>query len=316
MPSSSMALRAVAFVCLGLALPLLAVENTTPPAPNSDPVYQQLRNVALSGEAVSVQEFTLKRDAATFHLHTGTVCFLAPVQGKVTGAVFVGDANMILEPPTLSERNSLRLLTRDSEFAEQFNRAVFRFTDDTYEEMKKAGAKASGGCDPNPLSDSLQAARHNRELRFNLEGRILQDILSTAPGGLFVAFVHGNRYNDKEIFAIDPHGAPPFLSPPVDPRNIPTLVLPAVAPEEVEFLTYDENKIGCGPRFTFRTNTKKALPPARRIISSSTSSISNSIPSSTKAPASPARRPQPLCHRSTVFESCPSIFLTGCGSRA
>lgn len=57
-------------------------------APNADGNYQQLRNIALGSKAVTVNNFTLKRDAATFQLNSGTVCFLPPVNGKVTGAVF------------------------------------------------------------------------------------------------------------------------------------------------------------------------------------------------------------------------------------
>lgn len=56
----------------------LAVVPATPqspvPGPNSDPTYQALRNLTLSGEAVSVNNLDLKRDAGTFHLHSGTVC--------------------------------------------------------------------------------------------------------------------------------------------------------------------------------------------------------------------------------------------------
>jgi hypothetical protein len=247
---------------MGLALLLIvpagwAVENTPAPAPNSDPTYQQLRNLSLSGEAVTINDFTLKRDAATFHLHSGTVCFVSPVQGKVTGAVFVGDGNMILEPPTAVERNSLRLLTGQAEFVEQYKHLVLRFTDGTYDEIKKAGSTATGGCDGGILKASQDAVRHERELRYNLDGRILQDVLGTVPGGLFVAFVHGQNYNDKEIFAIDPHGAPPFLSPPVDPRNIPPYMVPPVGPEEVELLTYDENKIGMWAAFHLEDEYKK-----------------------------------------------------------
>src|SRR5947208_13208744 len=90
---------------LALVCPLLfsLLSHAVEPAPslgaNSDPIYQKLRNVGLSGEAVSVNALTLKRDAATFHLRTGTFCFLAPVDGKVTGAIFVGDGNLILDPP-------------------------------------------------------------------------------------------------------------------------------------------------------------------------------------------------------------------------
>jgi hypothetical protein len=234
----------------------MAVENTAS-APNSDPTYQQLRNIGLSGEAVSVKDFTLKRDAATFHFHAGTVCFVTPVQGKVTGAVFVGDGNMVLEPPNAMERRSLNLLTHADEFVEKYDHLVLRFTDGTDTEIKKAGSVATGGCDPGLLNDTQNALRHNRELRFNLDARILQDVFGTEPGGLFVAFVHGKAYDDKEIFAIDPHGAPPFLAPPVDARNLPTLLVPPVAPEEVELLTYDENKIGMWTAFHLQDEYKK-----------------------------------------------------------
>ena len=50
-----------------------------------------------------------------------------------------------------------------------------------------------------------------------------------------MAFVHGKRYEDKEIFALDPHGAP-------------ALVLP-VYPEEVELVTYNENRMGVWTSF-------------------------------------------------------------------
>ena len=78
------------------------VENA--PAPNSDPTYQALRNLTLSGESVSVNNLELKRDAGTFHLRSGSICFVAPVAGKVTGAVFVGDGNFVLDPPDSEKR--------------------------------------------------------------------------------------------------------------------------------------------------------------------------------------------------------------------
>jgi len=213
-----------------------AVENAASIAPNSDPIYRQLRDVGLSGEALAVNNLTLKRDAATFHLNSGSVCFLAPVQGKVTGAVFVGSGTMILEPPLPMEMSSLKLLTKENEFSENFSQLVLRFTDSTYDELKKSGNGGnSTGCDSGLLDNTKNALRHNRMLKYNLDGRILEDVLGSEPGGLFVAFVHGKRYNDKEIYAIDPHGAPSLIM--------------AVAPEEVELLTYDENKLGVWAAF-------------------------------------------------------------------
>ena len=221
-----------------------AVENLTP-APNSDPTYQQLRTLGLSGDSISVKDLTLKRDAATFHLHSGTICFVSPVQGKVTGAVFVGDGNMVLDPPLGIERSALRLLTKEDEFVENFSHLVLRFTDATYDEVQKAGTPASGGCDAGPLRDSQNAMRHDRTLKYNLDARILEDVLSPEPGGLFVAFIHGKKYNDREIYAIDPHGAPPLLMP--------------VHPEEIEFLTYDENKFGVWAAFHFSDEYKNGV---------------------------------------------------------
>ena len=215
-----------------LIIPYAMSQTAAPAGPNADPTYQALRNLTLGGEAVAVTNLELKRDAGTFHLRSGTVCFTAPVQGKVTGAVFVGDGNFVLSPPP-SEMGMLKLLTKENEFSENFTHMVLRFTDSTYDEIKKAGAgaAAAGGCDSGLLKDSQNAMRHAQILRYNLEARILQDVLSPEPGGLFVAFVHGKRYNDKEIFVVDPRGAGYVMR------------------EEVGLMTYDENKYGVWAAF-------------------------------------------------------------------
>ncbi|HUJ33321.1 MAG TPA: M1 family aminopeptidase [Candidatus Acidoferrum sp.] len=210
-----------------------------PPGPNSDSTYQQLRNITLGTEAVNVEAVDLKRDAATFHLKSGTVCFVPPVQGKVTGAVFTGEGSMTLDPPTADERRSLKLLTKGADFNESFQHLALRFTDSTYEELKKAGSSAQGGCDAGLLKDSQNVTRHR--LHYNLDARILEDVLGTNPGGLFFAFVHGKHYDDKLLFIIDPNGAP------------------ETAPEQVELMTYDENKEGIWAGFSFSNDYKAAL---------------------------------------------------------
>jgi Peptidase family M1 domain len=212
-----------------------------PAGPNSDPSYQQLRNIGLGSEAVSVKEFRLVRDAATFHLRSGTVCFVPAVQGKVTGAVFEGEGAMTLDPPTASERKSLKLLTKSDEFAEEFNHLVLRFTDSTYDEIKKAGTPAQGGCDAGLLRSSQNTTRHI--LHYNLEGRILEDVLRPEPGGLFMAFVHGKHYEDKLLYDIDPNGAPEAF------------------PEQVELMTYNENKAGIWSAFSISPEYKEKLGP-------------------------------------------------------
>ena len=199
---------------------------------NSDPTYQALRNLTLGSEAVSVTNLELKREAGTFHLRSGTVCFVAPVAGKVTGAVFTGDGNFVLDPPA-SERHMLKLLTKEDEFSENFSQLVLRFTDSTYDEIKKAGAAGASGCDAGPLKDSQHTTRH--KLKTNLESRILEDLLSTEPGGYFIAFIRGKHYNGQELYTIDPHEGR----------------------DQVDFMTYDENKFGDWASFPMSGERRK-----------------------------------------------------------
>ena len=222
-----------------LTAPRASAQGPPPTGANSDPTYQQLRNVTLGSESFAVDGAVLKRDAATLHLDTGTVCFVTPVNGKVTGAVFVGKGRMSFDPPNADERRSLKLLTKSDEFAETFTHLVLRFTDSTDQELRGAGVRGNGNCDSGLLRDSQNVMRHHR--KYNLDARILEDVLRGDPGGLFVAFVHGENYDGKLIYIIDPNGAP------------------SVAPEQVELTTSSENNFGIWSAFPFSSEYKLRL---------------------------------------------------------
>lgn len=202
-------------------------------APNSDPAYAALRNLTLGSEAVHVKNLDIKRDAGTFRFNSGTVCFAAPVNGKVTAAIFSGDGIFLLNPPTEAERKSLKYLTKEDEFNEKFEQLVIRFTDSTYDEIKKAGTPGTPDCNAALLKDTQNTTRHR--IKHNLDSEILGEILSTEPRGIFVAFIHGKRYDDKEIFQMDPNEDA----------------------SQVEFWTYDESKWGSWASFNF------SQPPAK-----------------------------------------------------
>jgi hypothetical protein len=60
-----------------------------------DPVYKGIRGLsalgdAFSGDYATVNNVVFKRDAAVFTLKTGEIYFLKPVEGRTTGAVFIG----------------------------------------------------------------------------------------------------------------------------------------------------------------------------------------------------------------------------------
>jgi hypothetical protein len=217
--------------CLYLSVCLIAGLLAAQTTPNSDGNYQQLRNISLQAGGIAIDKVALKRDAATFQLNSGVLCFVTPVNNKVTGAIFVGEGKLLLDPPIASERTSLSVLSKEKEYSESFDHVVLRFTDGTFDELKAAGKPSSGSCDLTLLRNSAKAMR--KELNYNLDARILQDVISTEPGGLFVAFVHGKRYDGRTLFTIDPHDAP------------------HVYPEEISLETYDENKFGIWTAFHY-----------------------------------------------------------------
>jgi Peptidase family M1 domain len=201
------------------------------PGANTDPTYVALRNITLGGEAVLLENVVLKREFGTFTFRSGNMFFVAPVNGKVTGAVFVGEGTLSLKPKSATEQRSLSLLSKTPDFAEKFETVVLRFTDDTYEELKKQGTAgrdmSQSSRAANALHDNLETLRSNRTTRYNLSARILQDVLGNS-GGLFAAFIHGSNYCGKETFIVDPQGVRMY----------------GMEPEEVVFMTYDENKYG------------------------------------------------------------------------
>lgn len=194
---SLLAILLIVSTCLG---PLHAQR-----AANSSTSYQQLRSLLPGGEVVTVNDFELKRDAATFTFHAGSFAFYGQVNGKVTGAVFRGEGHLHITPPTAEERHSLSVLMHSEEFDEDFEQVVLRFTDGTAAEIHRA-ATGTG----QPDADFIRAAQNLQEfarhqLHDNLDLRLLQDVLSPSAGAYFFAAVHGKK-NPHLFFEFDPHG--------------------------------------------------------------------------------------------------------------
>ncbi|HEX4312252.1 MAG TPA: M1 family aminopeptidase [Acidobacteriaceae bacterium] len=180
---------------------------------------------------MAVQEFQMQRDAAVFTFHSGSFSLYGAVNGRITGAVFRGQGSLHLVPPDDQEKHSLSLLTKAPVLDETFDSAVFRFTDDTAAEIRKA-ATASASSDSSLTSLGQQFANTLRtRLHWNLDARLLEDVLSSAPGGFFLASIDGKKFASKMIFILDPRGA----------RD--------VQPEEVELMTWNDNRNGVWTAF-------------------------------------------------------------------
>src|SRR6185436_9800734 len=91
------------FVFLPGILSAQSPASATATRPNSDALYQQLRqqadNASFDGQVASVAGLVLRRDAAMFKFNNGEFYFLPAIEGRVTGAVFLGDVEMSVVPP-------------------------------------------------------------------------------------------------------------------------------------------------------------------------------------------------------------------------
>ncbi|HVZ82723.1 MAG TPA: M1 family aminopeptidase [Terracidiphilus sp.] len=166
-----------------------------------------MRNLLPGGEVVTVQNFELKRDAAIFTFKQGSFALYGEVNGKVTGAVFLGQGHLHVTPPIASERHSLSIAMHMEEFDDDFDQVVLRFTDGTAAELRKA-ATGKGTADTafTHAGQDLQSfARDDDHFDQNLDLRLLEDVLSPSPGGYFFAAVHGKK-SAKTFYALDPQG--------------------------------------------------------------------------------------------------------------
>jgi hypothetical protein len=103
----------------------------------AEELYLRLGRVGLDPARVyQVREASLERSAIHITLEDGTIAFTQDVMGRVTGAFFEGDGEILLVPPNEVERRSMSLFTGMAILEERFATAYFRFNDDTMAELR------------------------------------------------------------------------------------------------------------------------------------------------------------------------------------
>jgi len=101
------------------------------------PLYRALRQVGLDPQRVfQVREAVIDREDVHFWLNDGTIAFTQAVDGRITGAYFEGDGEVLVSPPDRMERASLGLFIHAGVLEERFSSAYLRFNDDTAKELE------------------------------------------------------------------------------------------------------------------------------------------------------------------------------------
>ncbi len=126
----------------GLAIcgiPPLAAQESPPtvPATPGATLYQELGSVGLDPARVfHIRNASIEHPNLHVTFNDGTIAFTKDVLGRVTGAYFEGDGDLLLMPPNRAERASLGLFTGTAILEEPFTVAYLRFNDDTQQELQ------------------------------------------------------------------------------------------------------------------------------------------------------------------------------------
>jgi hypothetical protein len=168
----------------------------------------EIQHTALDpAECYRVLDLNFNKEDVKVYLGSGYLIFSKPVQGTHLGAVFVanaeaGDADVLLLPPTRSERSSLATFTNSPNLEEHFKAAVFVFTDGT-------GDKLLGQLRDNPASKNssemggLIAEKWTpvlSNLISSFETRVVYDVLSAQrDNGIFYMAVSGNQLENFDV---------------------------------------------------------------------------------------------------------------------
>jgi Peptidase family M1 domain len=103
----------------------------------AESLYLQLNTIGLDPARVfMVRDASLDRSAIHISLDSGTIAFTKDVLGRITGAFFEGDGELLLAPPNDVERRSMSLFTGMAILEERFSTAYFRFNDNTAAELQ------------------------------------------------------------------------------------------------------------------------------------------------------------------------------------
>lgn len=211
---------------------------------NSDPAYRQLRQVGF-GPTFQFDNFELKVDVGTFQFQKGTLTFLNPVEGIVTGAIFIGEGHFNLKPVTQLDTHELSRRINAEEVNEDFTEVIFRFTGDQrmrflsgIKDKVEPSAEAASA-----FQKWRERVRHRHEIPIGFSQQILEgdsmdnvdaDLLAavynpTHPG-FFNAYLRGKKHKDLRFFVRARVGALPEMD----------------SPEEVALINYDPDSLEDG----------------------------------------------------------------------
>jgi hypothetical protein len=168
-------------------------------------MYTAIRNASLdSNRVIQIDEYSFSKEGAEFIFDSGSVYFFEPIDDRSMAAFFTGRGIIRLSPSDKIERQQIRRFTGKEILEQEFEQGLFLFTDSTYEIIANKQKMAV-----HPLGDIIEEAIEFRERireRFiwNVDARVLSDLISTQYSDFFVAFLECSDDIEHLLFIVDP----------------------------------------------------------------------------------------------------------------
>lgn len=168
----------------------------------------EIQNVSLDpAECYRIIDLHFNKEDLKVYLGSGYLVFTKPISSARLGAIFVatadgGDGDILLLPPTRSERSSLATFTNSPNLEEHFKSAAFVFTDGTGDDLL-AQLENNPASKKSPEMGGLIAERWTpvlSNLVSSFETRVVYDLFSQQPGtGIFYMAVAGNQLDNFDV---------------------------------------------------------------------------------------------------------------------
>ena len=179
-------------------VPPTAVHAQNQPDPLQ--LLKQLNEVRLDPTQIYfLRDAQITRDRVNIYFNRGFIGFLAPVAGEISGAVFEGDGEILLIPPSPAEKLNLARFTDSPILTEKFTSAYMRFTNQTAKELMARARRPEPDDIEQPTGFLDQWNPTVRLFSPDYSFRVLQDLLGDRALPFFHAHFQGV---DRGIFQL------------------------------------------------------------------------------------------------------------------
>jgi hypothetical protein len=206
------------------ALVAVSLAAQVPAALSPAQLDREIRGASLDPEACfRVRDLSFQKEDIRVFFTDGYLIFARPVAGRRLAAVFRaetegGDGEVLLLPPSRSERQSLASFTNSPALDEHISGALLISTDGTadqlYEQLANGGSRSLE-------MGALLAAQWTpvvRNIEAGFEVRILEDLLDPQNGGLFFLAASGKTLGNFDLIH-DPYAREQIVAGQLTERN-------------------------------------------------------------------------------------------------